>query len=180
MALLVRLVFTSHMVPSVLPTSSEPLQQQMLTDTEKNNDINISLRPPLRFLAPPRQNALQIYNNILQSYVCIKLLCGGFDRHSYIYVCIYTPFVGDVLVFEGVIRSSVPSGRIKGIWYGYLDLSIGVNKAFFFRSGSGQYPKWVDLLRYGLHSVDSFRWSKQDTVAKNVPRKYSCTMWVKQ
>ena len=88
MALLVRLVFTSHMVPSVLPTSSEPLQQQMLTDTEKNNDINISLRPPLRFLAPPRQNALQIYNNILQSYVCIKLLCGGFDRHSYIYIYI--------------------------------------------------------------------------------------------
>ena len=42
------------------------------------------LRPPLRFLAPPRQNALQIYNNILQSYVCIKLLCGDFDRHSYI------------------------------------------------------------------------------------------------
>ena len=46
------------------------------------------LRPPLRFLAPPRQNALQIYNNILQSYVCIKLLCGGFDRHSYICVCV--------------------------------------------------------------------------------------------
>jgi len=41
------------------------------------------LRPPLRFLAPPRQNGLQIYNNILHSYVCIKLLCGGFDRHSY-------------------------------------------------------------------------------------------------
>ena len=42
------------------------------------------MRPPLRFLAPPRQTALQIYNNILHSYVCIKLLCGGFDRKSYI------------------------------------------------------------------------------------------------
>ena len=39
------------------------------------------LRPPLRFLAPPRQNALQVCNNIIQSYVCIKLLWGGFDRH---------------------------------------------------------------------------------------------------
>ena len=53
MALLVKLVCTSHMVPSVLPTSSEPLQQQMFTDTEKNNDINISCARPCAFLRLP-------------------------------------------------------------------------------------------------------------------------------
>ena len=40
------------MVPSVLPTSSEP-QQQMFTDTEKNNDINISCARPCAFLRLP-------------------------------------------------------------------------------------------------------------------------------
>ena len=131
MALLVRLVFTSHMVPSVLPTSSEPLQQQMLTDTEKNNDINISLRPPLRFLAPPRQNALQIYNNILQSYVCIKLLCGGFDRHSYIYI--YVCIIQILIMAHVRSRTTSLKGQPRpGMQGGYQllsQLSSGCSRA---------------------------------------------------
>ena len=67
MALLVKLVFTSHMVPSVLPTSSEPLQQQMFTDTEKNNDINISCARPCGSQAKRTTN-LQQHTPIIRLY----------------------------------------------------------------------------------------------------------------
>ena len=40
---------------------------------------NNILCPPLRFLAPPRRNAPQNGNSIIQWYVCIKLSCGGID-----------------------------------------------------------------------------------------------------
>ena len=78
------------MVPSVLPTrptSSEPLQQQMFTDTEKNNDINISCAALALSCASQakRTTNLQQHTPFIRLY---KTPLGGFDRHSYIYIYI--------------------------------------------------------------------------------------------
>ena len=65
------------MVPSVLPTSSEPLQQQMFTDTEKNNDVNISCARHCAFLRLPGKTRYK-FTTTYSNHTLYKTLLRGF------------------------------------------------------------------------------------------------------